>query len=347
VNGKQRSADPVKLFEHPDFDQAVKSYVIRQVTSLFPPEAVITANQLTPQALFYMPPGSLVHRFLVIGERSRRKNDDTAEATRALREMLSEGRLSKWVTIRANGQPESQRVQQDGPIAYVESTTSMKLFAEDANRCILLTSDEQPEQTRRVLSLLAHTYAHGMTHDRQCIIDRHHAMQRLLRPHVVLVPFAERLVAAIKSDRVEARRAYPQLMSAIQASALLHQRQRDFDEDGRLLANADDYRLVGDLLASPMARQLGGGISVSAARFLERLREWFPQGTIFTRREAAQRESCSKSSVYEWLDELQDTGFVEMLNESQGRTAARLRVAANSSAPDAAAVLPPADDIFC
>jgi hypothetical protein len=76
-----------------------KSYIVKRVASLFPPEAVITATQLTPQSLFYMQPGSLVHRFVVTGERSHLENDYTAEATRALREMLSDGRLSKLVTV--------------------------------------------------------------------------------------------------------------------------------------------------------------------------------------------------------------------------------------------------------
>ena len=128
-------------------------------------------------------------------------------------------------------------MEQDGPIAYVETTTLTKLFNEDANRCILLTSDERPEQTRRILSTLAGVYAHGAAVDRQRIIDRHHALQRMLQPHAVLVPYAERLADAMGNYRVEARRAYPQVVSMIQASALLHQRQRQVDSDGRLLAS--------------------------------------------------------------------------------------------------------------
>jgi hypothetical protein len=259
-----------------------KSYVVKRAASLFPPEAIITATQLTPQALFYMQPGGLVHRFVVTGERSRLENDDTAEATRALREMLSEGRLSKMLPIKKDGRPETVLVEQDGPIAYIETTTLTKIFNEDANRCILLTSDETPEQTRRILSTLAGAYAHGAAVDRQRIIDRHHALQRTLQPFAVLVPYAERLADAMGSYRVEARRAYPQVVSMIQASALLHQRQRQIDADGRLLAAADDYQLARHLLGLPMARQLGGRISEPAMRFLERLREWFGAAEIFT-----------------------------------------------------------------
>ena len=48
-----------------------KNYVIRNTARLFPPETVLIATTLTPQALYYMPPGSLAHRFVVVGERRR------------------------------------------------------------------------------------------------------------------------------------------------------------------------------------------------------------------------------------------------------------------------------------
>ncbi|MBN2024922.1 MAG: hypothetical protein JW809_19250 [Pirellulales bacterium] len=322
-----------------------KSYVVRKVASLIPPEGVITATQLSPQSLFYMKPGSLVHRFIVAGERSRLENDDSAEATRALREMLSEGRLSKLLPIKKDGQLESILVEQDGPIAYIESTTLTELFAEDANRCILLSSDERPEQTRRILSTLASTYAKGAGGDRQRIIDRHHALQRMLQPHTVVVPFAEALADAMGNHRVEARRAFPQVVSMIQALALLHQHRRQVDADGRLLAHADDYHLARHLLGQPMARQLGGRLSGPAVRFLERLREWFNTTEVFTTRDARGRETRSKSSVYGWLAELHEAGMVDQVETARGNQAARWRLSPNAPDPDAAAVLPPAERV--
>jgi hypothetical protein len=318
-----------------------KSHVVKHAAKLFPPEAVITATQLTPQSLFYMQPGGLVHRFVVTGERSRLENDDTAEATRALREMLSEGRLSKLLPIKKDGRPETVLVEQDGPIAYIETTTLTRIFNEDANRCILLTSDETPEQTRRILSTLAAVYARGAAVDRQRVIDRHHALQRMLQPQAVLIPYAEKLADAMGSFRVEARRAYPQVVSMIQASALLHQRQRQVDSDNRLLAAADDYQLARHLLGLPMARQLGGRISEPAQRFLERLRGWFGPDETFTTRDAKQKESQSKSSVYGWLGALHEAGLVDKVEEQRGNRAAQWRLSSNAPDPDAAAVLPP------
>jgi hypothetical protein len=92
-----------------------KSYTIDRVATLFPPETVLLATQMTPQALFYMPPGRLAHRFIVAGERSRVEDDETAEATRALREMLSSGRLSKLVPMKVDGTMQTVVIEQEGP----------------------------------------------------------------------------------------------------------------------------------------------------------------------------------------------------------------------------------------
>jgi hypothetical protein len=115
-----------------------KSYIIEKIAELFPPEAVLHAKQMTPQALFHMPRGSLEHRWIVAGERSRIEGDDAAEATRALREMISSGKLSKLMPEKGeDGAIVTRHIEQKGPVAYIESTTLHKIFDEDANRCIM------------------------------------------------------------------------------------------------------------------------------------------------------------------------------------------------------------------
>ena len=323
-----------------------KSYVIEKVATLFPPEAVIHATQMTPQALFHMKPGSLKHRFIVAGERRRGENDETAEATRALREMLSSGRLAKLMPTKVGGEIQTVTIDQEGPISYVESTTLARIFDEDANRCLLVTTDEQEQQTRRIIDKLAVGYSgvcgHGaMGH----VIDRHHALQRILEQHQVIVPFAERLGESVAHERVETRRAFPQLVSMIQASALLHQRQRQLDSDGRLLAGADDYQLARHLLLKPLGRLLGGRLSDPVRRFHERLRSWFG-GETFTAREAARKEQGSRSSVYGWVGELHDAGLLEQVEERRGNVAAKWRLSPEAEEGDTDALLPPLEKVF-
>ncbi len=323
-----------------------KSYVIEKAAEFFPGEAVLYATQMTPQALFHMRPGTLAHRFIVAGERSRLEDDERAEATRALREMLSAGKLTKLMPVKVEGgRIETALIEQDGPIAYVESTTLARVFDEDANRCLMLHTDEQPEQTRRIIKSLAESYKGSSAvaaNDR--IVQRHHALQRMLRRQPVAIPYAERLGELFPTDRVEVRRAFPQLMSMVQSVTLLYQRQRQEDADGRLIATAEDYLLAWHLLLKPMTRLLGGGLSDPARRFFDRLAAWATGE--FTSAEAKKHETSSKSAVYGWLAELHDAGLVDLVEQSRGRAPATWRLSGKTPDDSAGGSLPALGDLF-
>ncbi len=325
-----------------------KSYVIDKTAKLFPPEAVIHATTMTPQALVHMPPGSLTHRFIVAGERSRVQNDETAETTRALREMLSSGTLSKLMPVKADGgRIETVTIEQDGPIAYVESTTQARIFDEDANRCLLLHTDERPEQTHRVVRRLAEEACGGTDQGKsERIIQRHHAMQRMLEPLPVVVPYAGRLGDLLSSGRVELRRAFPQLVSMIRVVALLHQRQRKRDEDGQLLAAMEDYQVARRLLARLMARLLGGGISEPAQRFHGRLKEQSNEEFTTTEATRHERTRVGDRTVRGWLSELRDAGIVEVVEPGRGPKPTTWRLTDKSPESLDCPALPTVEQLF-
>jgi hypothetical protein len=297
-----------------------KSFIIERVARLMPPESVVFATQITPQALFHMPPDALRHKFIVAGERSRKDDDDVAEATRALREMISSGRLSKLMPVKFGNELQTVLIEQEGPIAYVESTTLSKVFAEDENRCISLFTDERDEQTRRVMKSLATNYACigidiGAGTSRVVLLN--HAIQRMLARKDVVVPSAPKLAELLPHSNVEVRRAFPHLMSLVQASALLHQYQRSNDSAGRVIATREDYQLARHLLSEPMRRLLGGGISAPARRFHERLGRWFGLAQ-FSTKDARRKEQASRASVYDWLSELREAGAIELIEPGRG-----------------------------
>jgi hypothetical protein len=302
-----------------------KSYPIEKVASLFPEEAVVLATQMTPQSLPHMPAGSLSHRWIVAGERSRIENDETAESTRALREMLSGGRLSKLIPTKVEGEIVTVRLEQEGPIAFVESTTLSRVFEEDANRCIMLSTDERHSQTVRVMRLHAMIASGKVRSDARLIAARHHALQRLLERRTIVIPFAARLAEVLEvfADRVECRRAYPMVLSIVQASALLHQRQRTSDQDGRLIAEPADYAVAARLLSGPLARTIGESLSDPARRFLERLLAEVddpidPLPVPFKAKDVRQRLKTARSSVSGFLSELEDKGFLDTAEAAAG-----------------------------
>lgn len=292
-----------------------KSFVVERTATLFPPESVLLAKSLTPQALVYMPPGSLRHRWVVAGERSRVEDDNTAEATRGLREMISSGKLSKLIACKgASGQIESRLVEQDGPIAYVESTTLSRIFDEDRNRCLVVNTDERSSQTRAIMQAVAQAAAGLLTADREAIVARHQCLQRMLVRVPVVIPFAPRLcdLLAVAADLpVETRRAFPMILQMVEAIALLHQRQRDRDGDGRIIATADDYGHAHRLLSRSIARSVGEGIGDPARRFYDRLQRLDELPEVFTAADIRRHVRASRSTVAGWLAELSDIGAIE------------------------------------
>jgi DNA-binding transcriptional ArsR family regulator len=296
-----------------------KSYIVECVASLFPPEGIVMATQMTPQSLYHAEQGSLSHRWVVAGERSRMNNDDRAEATRALREMLASGRLSKFMPVKVGNEIVTVLIEQQGPIAYVESTTATRVFEEDASRCILLSTDERSAQTKTILRQIARQAKGEVRSERGRIIDRHQALQRLLERREIVIPFAPQIAAAMElfADRCHIRRAYPMVLSFIQASALLHQRQRDTDAEGRLIASPLDYEVTVRLLTAPLDNMIGGSLSEPAKRFLDCLldavkRNPHPLPVPFTNDQIRLHLShLGRSTVGNHLSELEEKGYLE------------------------------------
>lgn len=323
-----------------------KSYVIEKTCQLFPSEGVCQATDMTPQALYHMAPRRLQHCLIVAGERHRKQNDETAEGTKALRELIASGRIEKVTVYRPPGsnRPKTIHIKQEGPIAYIESTTLTKVFEEDANRCLLLTVNEQSEQTRRILTREAQRSA-GILGPAQAnsVIDLHHAMQRLVVSKTVIVPFADTLSKGFPDEPVEARRAFPQLLSMVEASALLHQFQRE-ERDGAVIASPNDYQLARFLLAEPMNRVLGSKISDGTLRFWERLKK--RPDDVFTAASIARELKVSDRSAREHLHVLEEFGSVEVVDSHRGRFASTWRVH-HWSNPDAESrsVLPSVEEV--
>ncbi len=325
-----------------------KSYTIECVARLFPDESKLIATDLTPNALYYLNSGRLMHRFVVAGERARGRDDERAEAKRALREMISAGELTKVVTMNIGGRLQTVIIYQPGPVSFVESTTQTRLFDEDANRMLLLSTDESPEQTRRVVNAAA-ARAQRSGSEGVAVVARHHAMHRLLRRVKVVVPYAEKIASCLPTERPEARRAIGHIIDCVRAVALLHQRQRTDDElehGDTIEARLDDYIIARRLLSGPLARSLGSAVPEAAARLAQRLEERYGRIDIFTTTDAAKDDAiiCNRGKMGGYLATLRDAGVVEQVEPGRGRIPSTWRIVAE--VPDAVARwLPTLDDL--
>lgn len=303
---------------------AGKSYLLNTVGKLFPGEAILSAHRITARALEHTAEHDLEHRFLMAGERSRLQDDGAAEATRALREMLADGKLTLMCPEKGpDGRMETRIIERWGPIAYAESTTLglRDIFDEDRTRMILLAADETRAQTKAVLATQAATAAGNTLADQGGIIELHHAMQRLLEPQQVIVPYAPQLAEAFLEDRVEARRSFVQVLSFIQAVCLLYQFQRVRNAHGELLAIKTDYEICRKLLAEPIGRGLGLALTPGAMALLDHIDSRGGSG-YFTIPTIAGELKLADSTVRGRVKELVHAGFVQEREKAKGPTAA-------------------------
>lgn len=302
---------------------AGKSYVINMVSRLFPDEAVLRAHQISPKALQYLEPGSLIHCFVVAGERSRLKDDAAGEATRALREMISDGRLSALVSAsQKTGPYQTVHIEQEGPIAYVESTTLgvQEIFNEDRTRFLLLCSDEGNNQTKAIIDKIARSVSEPTdTNTPDSIIALHNTVQRLLQPNDVVIPFAGELRDCLPTERIEVRRTFGHLMALIQAVALLYQYQRPKNEYGQVIATLQDYDIVRKYLARPLATSLGCVLTPGAESLLHVLKTM----DYFTVTNVAAKVSPSINTVRARVKELLAAGRIVQTEEAKGRAPAK------------------------
>jgi hypothetical protein len=304
-----------------------KSFVLEQVATLIPSEAKFVVSTSSSKSFYYLPEGSLQHKWVILGEQARTASDESEDVKRTLREMLSAGRISRAVSLANNGQISTHIFTQEGPIAYSDSTTQTNQFAEDVNRTIVLHPDESSQQTRAILERLAEERLGGRlsTDERTLRIDTHHALQRMLKPMAVVVPFSPLLARSMTVSNVEMRRGLPLFLSAVEASALLHQLQRPLDERGRLVASYQDYAIVAELLAGWLVENLAGGISKTTSAFHQWLLEEFGPNQEITV-SACQRQGKSEGQANYHLAKLLQAGLVKDATDGRAGGRGRSRV---------------------
>jgi hypothetical protein len=209
---------------------------------------------------------------------------------------------------------------------------------------VSIDTDETPKQTSRIMDLTAKEALGKTVADTQPLIQRHHAVQRMLRRRDVVIPYAAWLSERIPDTRVEARRAFPHLLSMVTSSVLLHQYQRGEDGDGSLIAEIDDYALAYELMLAPLGRLLGTGLTPATQRFFRRLKKWAKTGE-FTSTEARCKEKVSKPAVWGWLRELTDAGFVQVIERGHGNSPSSYRIVHGRQLKDDSFLLPSADEM--
>ncbi len=203
---------------------AGKTSLMEAVLGFVPSEDVIKYSAMTGQSLFYMGQGNLKHKILAIVE-----EEGAERASYALKLLQSEGELMIASTGKdsSTGRMVTQEYRVEGPVMIFLTTTAIKIDEELLNRCIVLTVDENRDQTRAIHQAQRRRQTlEGLlaTNARLQTLTLHRNAQRLLRPLLVANPYAESLT--FLDDKTRTRRDHVKYLTLIRAVTLLHQHQR-------------------------------------------------------------------------------------------------------------------------
>jgi len=203
---------------------AGKSSLMEAVLAMLPPEEVTKFSAMTGQSLFYMQESDLKHKVLAIVE-----EEGAERASYALKLLQSEGELTIASTGKdpQTGRLVTQEYRVEGPVMIFLTTTAAEIDEELLNRCLVLSVNEEREQTRaiHIMQRRRQTLS-GLLEQRQrqAVLKLHRDAQRLLKPMLVANPFAERLT--FLDARTRSRRDHVKYLTLIRTVALLHQYQR-------------------------------------------------------------------------------------------------------------------------
>lgn len=240
---------------------AGKTTLMEAVLSFCPPEDVVKYSAMTGQSLYYIGDGGLRHKILAIVE-----EEGAAKASYALKLLQSEGELRIASTGKEGntGRLTTQEYHVAGPTMLFLTTTGIATDEELLNRCLVLTVQEDREQTRAIHDLQRKRQTlDGLlaANSHQNTLMLHRNAQRLLKPLLVVNPFAERLT--FPTTRTRTRRDHQKYLTLIRTVTLLHQHQRPVrtvEHNGKAVefieATADDIAAANALASDVLGRCL-------------------------------------------------------------------------------------------
>jgi DNA primase len=306
---------------------AGKSGLTEVLEQLTPPEDVVLLTRLTPQSLYYVDPGFLDQKLVIVEERY-----GSMEADYSIRVLQSRKKLIAAAPIKdpQTGALKTRIFTVEARAAFIEATTAGSVNHENATRCFELAMDESPAQTARIHARMSARRTEAglaLRREAEAIARRHWHAQRLLMPAPVIIPYADRLT--FPSGWLRTRRDYARFLNLIEVSAFLHQYQRARSQDA-IVATRADYQVAYDLAAEVLADTLAE-LKKPLRAVLEAVTTLAVHaGEPVTRRAVREQLQCPDSSLRTWLTELVSLEYLEVDCAGVGKTA-RYRVTARPS----------------
>lgn len=246
-----------------------KTFAVDTALRLMPASAYHLLKAGSPRALIYDDDADYRHKVVIIGEADSIPEDGPAAS--AIRSIASDNEMRYDVVERdeRTGAHATRHIVKPGPTGLI-TTSTRALSPQLDTRSLTISVPDTPAYTRAVLEAIA-ARADG-TAPAMFDCTPFQAAQRWLElagVRDVVIPFARRLMIAVPDAGVRMRRDGDQLMTAIAAVALLRQRGRARDPEGRIIAEPADYETARTLLLGVFDTAATGGVSATVRETAE------------------------------------------------------------------------------
>lgn len=122
-----------------------KNWLVKRVLRLFPKDCVKEITSASKQSWNYEN-NELKHKVVFLQERN-----GSSGAVHPTRQLISEGKLVREVTVHLGRGYTTETYTTEGPIASISTTTQNRLAIDDETRHISLWTDESTAQTRKIV----------------------------------------------------------------------------------------------------------------------------------------------------------------------------------------------------
>ena len=286
-----------------------KTHLINAIASLMPPEDILNMTRVTSKSFYHYSKDELINKLVLIQD----MDGLDEEAKYAFREMQSAGQVSSSTTYKDKfGNLQSTVKTVNASFASLSATTHAEIYYDNMSRSIVLGIDESPEQTQRIIQQQNKKLA-GLTDEvatRKAKVLLQNCM-RILKPYEVVNRYADKIQLPVEAKML--RRLNNHYQSFVSQITILHQYQRQKDEQGRLIATVEDLKLACEILFDAIMWKIDE-LDSSLRQVFEQLKDYVrKQGNAqpFTAREIRQKLNLSKSQCFRYIEELKKLEYIQ------------------------------------
>ena len=291
-----------------------KSHLINVIGSCLPPEDVMSMTRVTSKSFYHYNKDELVDKLMLIQD----FDGLDEEAQYAFRELQSAGIIRSSTTYKdRSGNIISTMKVVRSHFASLLATTKAEVYHDNMSRSVIIGIDESESQTDRIIQHQNEKLA-GIIDERKEREAKEFLQNciRCIKPMEVINRYADKIRLPIEAKML--RRLNTHYQCFVKQVTILHQYQREKDEQGRLIAEPQDLQMACDILFDAIMLKVDD-LDTSLRQFFDKIKEYIKKlakgqeasAFVFTQRDVRIALNVSKTQCFRYMEDLELLEYVQ------------------------------------